>query len=100
MVLFQRKVPAFRMVTLGRFAGQMALASLAVAAALMGLQLLEPGPGAGSLLALGAYLVGAGVVGGGAFVAAAYLLNVHEIRDLWRRGRTWCQALVRDPRES
>jgi putative peptidoglycan lipid II flippase len=92
LVLFERKVPTFRLASLGRFAGQMALASLATAAALMGLQALGPGLEAGNLAALGAFLAGAAVVGGGAFVAAAYLLRVDEIRDLWQRGRTWCQA--------
>jgi putative peptidoglycan lipid II flippase len=92
LVLFERKVPTFRLASLGRFAGQMALASLATAAALMGLQTLGPGLEAGNLAALGAFLAGAAMVGGGAFVAAAYLLRVDEIRNLWQRGRTWCQA--------
>jgi putative peptidoglycan lipid II flippase len=92
LVLFERKVPTFRLASLGRFAGQMALASLATAAALMGLQALGPGLEAGNLAALGAFLAGAAMVGGGAFVAAAYLLRVDEIRNLWQRGRTWCQA--------
>ncbi len=99
LVLFQRKVPAFRLASLGRFTGQMALASLVAAAALMGLQSLGLGPEGGSLVALGAYLAGAAVVGGGAFVAAAYATKVDEIRDLWQRGRTWWRGMVGGARE-
>ena len=99
LLLFQRKVPTFRLSSLARFAAQMALASLAAAAALVGFQFLAPNPEAGDLLALGAYLAGAGSAGGGAFVAAAYLLRVHEIRDLWQRGRTWFRARLRDSRQ-
>ena len=72
----------------------MALASLAATGALIGFQILERSLGVGNLATLIAYLVGAGVVGGGAFVLAAYLLKVDEVRDLWRRGCAWCRGLV------
>ncbi|MFN2219471.1 MAG: murein biosynthesis integral membrane protein MurJ [Anaerolineae bacterium] len=94
LVLFGRKVPTFRLASLGPFAGQMALASLAATGALIGFQTLEQSLGVGSLAMLVAYLVGAAIVGGGTFVIAAYLLKVDEVRDLWRRGCTWCRALV------
>jgi putative peptidoglycan lipid II flippase len=98
LVLFGRKVPTFRLASLGPFAGQMALASLAATGALIGFQALERSLEVGNLAALVAYLVGAGVVGGSAFVTAAYLLKVDEIRGLWQRGRAWCKAWVGDSR--
>jgi murein biosynthesis integral membrane protein MurJ len=94
LVLFGRKVPTFRLASLGPFAGKMALASLAATGALVGFQALERSLGVGNLATLVAYLVGAGVVGGGAFVLAAYLLRVDEVRDLWRQGRAWCRAFI------
>jgi putative peptidoglycan lipid II flippase len=94
LILFGRKVPTFRLASLGPFAGQMALASLAATGALIGFHTLARSLSVGNLLALGAYLVGAAVVGGGAFVLAAYLLKVDEVRDLWRRGLTRCRALM------
>jgi murein biosynthesis integral membrane protein MurJ len=94
LLLFQQKVPTFRLALLGPFAGQMALASLATVATLVGLAYVVPGPETGGLVAQVAYLAGAGVAGGGAFVLAAYLLQVDEIRDLWQQGRSWWKALV------
>jgi putative peptidoglycan lipid II flippase len=96
LVLFERRVPTFRLALLGPFAGQMALASLAATGALVGFQALERSLEVGNLAALVAYLVGAGALGGSAFVAAAYLLKVNEIRDLWQRGRAWCKARIGD----
>jgi hypothetical protein len=64
----------------------------------MGVQLLGPKAEVASFVALGAYLAGAGIFGGGAFVVATYLLGVSEIRELWQRGRAWCQARAGDSR--
>jgi peptidoglycan biosynthesis protein MviN/MurJ (putative lipid II flippase) len=92
LILFERQEPAFRFASLAPFAGRMALASLAATAALLALQPLSRHLADGQgLIALVVYLIGGGVFGGGAFVIAAYLLKVDEIRDLWRWGRTWCR---------
>jgi putative peptidoglycan lipid II flippase len=96
LLLFQRKVPTFRLALLGTFAGQMALASLATVAALLALASVVPSPESGGLIAQVIYLAGAGVAGGGAFVLAAYLLRVEEIRSLWQQGRSWWKALTRN----
>jgi putative peptidoglycan lipid II flippase len=99
LLLFERRVPAFRLASLGRFAGQMALASLATVAALLAFHLLggslaaRPG-----LVSLGAYLAGSGLAGGLAFVAAAYLLRVDELHALWQQGRRWWQSRSLAPR--
>jgi putative peptidoglycan lipid II flippase len=98
LVLFERRVPAFRFASLGRFAGQMALAVVATAAVLLALRPLS-GPlaeGRG-LVGLVAYLVFGGLLGGGTFVAAAFLLRVDELGQLWRRARLWWQARFLDP---
>jgi murein biosynthesis integral membrane protein MurJ len=94
LFLFGRRVPTFRLANLGPFAGQMVLALLAAAGALLGFQSLDLGLGVHNLAAQVAYLVTAAVVGGGTFVAAAYLLKVEEVRILWQRGRAWCRAWV------
>lgn len=89
LVLFGRRVPAFRLVLLGPFAGKAGLASLFTALALLACQLawrrLLPSPE--GLVALGAYLAAAGVLGAGVFFVATHLLKVDEVRDLWRRLR-------------
>jgi putative peptidoglycan lipid II flippase len=89
LFFFERKVPAFRLLSLVPFAGQVAMAGLATAGALVGLALLVGGLDIERFVALLAYLMIAAIVGGGVFVAAAYLLNVEEIRDMWRRARAW-----------
>ena len=97
LVLFARRVPAFRVTSLGPFAGQMALASLATAVVLLAFVSLGPHQADGQgLIALVAYLASGGVLGGGTFLVAAYLLKVNEVRNLWWRGWTWCQSLVRN----
>jgi murein biosynthesis integral membrane protein MurJ len=93
LILFRRRVPAFRLASLGSFAGQMALASLLTAAGLLVFLLLAAGSGGGGgFVTQAIYLAAAGVVGGGTFVAAAYLLRVDEIRELWHRVRAWWRA--------
>jgi putative peptidoglycan lipid II flippase len=93
LVLFERRVPAFRLASLRHFAGQMALAGLATAAALVALRPLSASLAEGRGLAgLMAYLAASGVLGGGAFVATAYLLRVDELGELWQRARLWWQA--------
>lgn len=93
LLLFGRQVPAFRLAPLGRFAGQMAVASLATAAMLLVLSSLGRGmaDGRGSA-GLVAYLAGGGVLGGGTFLLVAYLLGVEETRGLWQQGRAWLQS--------
>jgi putative peptidoglycan lipid II flippase len=92
LILFGRRVPAFRLRRLGAFAGQMAVASLLATAVLLALQLTQGRffalSGAG-LVALLAYLAVGGLLGGGAFYATAYLLRVDEVRSLWRHVRTF-----------
>ena len=93
LILFRRRAPTFRLANLGPFAGQMALASLLTAAALLAFSLLAAGSGdGGGFVTQAVYLAAAGIVGGGTFLAAAYLLKVDEIRELWQRGRAWWQA--------
>jgi len=87
LLLFERQEPAFRFASLAPFAGQMALASLVAGLVLLPLLLLGDRQG---LIAPVVYLVSGGMLGGGAFVLAAYLLRVDEVRDLWQRGRAWC----------
>ena len=87
LILFGRRVPAFRLGALGPFAGQMALASLAMGGALLAVVLVGRSLDGGTLATLG-YLVAGGLVAGGAFVVAAYLLKVDEIRAVIRRAFT------------
>jgi putative peptidoglycan lipid II flippase len=95
LVLFGRRVPEFRLSSLGPFALQMALASMVTAAALVAFSFLaRPLDQTGGLLAQAIYLTGAGLVGGGAFLLTAYLLGVGELRTLWRRGLAWGQDLI------
>jgi putative peptidoglycan lipid II flippase len=92
LFLFGRRVPAFRLASLVPFAGKMALASLATAAALAAWLRWGPHLDDGGLISLIVTLAASAALGGGAFFAVAYLLKVHELRDLWQRGRTWCLA--------
>jgi putative peptidoglycan lipid II flippase len=95
LAFFGRRVPAFRLRALGPFAGQTVLAALAVAAVLLAfLHLGGPLAGDPGLIARIAYLAGGGLLGGGTFLVAAYLLKVHEVRDLGRKGWTWCQRRI------
>jgi murein biosynthesis integral membrane protein MurJ len=96
LAFFQRKVPAFRLASLGRFAGKMVLAALVATAVLVGFTELTPSPSSASPGAWAAYVAGGGLLGGSAFAAAAHLLGVDEIRDLWQRGRAWSKGLFGD----
>jgi peptidoglycan biosynthesis protein MviN/MurJ (putative lipid II flippase) len=92
LILFGRRVPSFRLRALGPFAGQMLLASLAATAMLLALQLAQGrflSPSGAGLVALLAYLAVGGLLGGGVFYIAAYLLRVDEVRSLWRQVRTF-----------
>lgn len=96
LFLFGRQMLAFRLRSLGPFAGQMLLASLAATVALLAvLGLGRSLAYEGGLFALVLYLAAGGVAGGVTFLFVAYLLKVQEIRDLWQRGRTWLLASVR-----
>jgi len=96
LALFGRRVPAFRLRSLGSFAGQVGLASAAAAAALLAVLALgqawadERGPGALIL-----YLAAGAAVGGGVFFLAAYLLKVDEVRGLWKRTWAWFRTRSR-----
>jgi putative peptidoglycan lipid II flippase len=99
LFLFGRLVPAFHLRSLGPFAGQMFLASLVATVALLATLVLGRSQAYGrGPVALIAYLVAGGVIGGGTFFLVACLLRVQEIRDLWQGGRTWFLAFVRDRR--
>jgi putative peptidoglycan lipid II flippase len=92
LILFGRWVPTFRLRPLAPFAGKLVLAAFAAGAALLAVQLAW---GAFSVslegfVTLGVYLLVGGLVGGGAFVAAAYLLRVDEVR----RGWAWCRTVL------
>jgi len=100
LLLFQRKVPTFRLALMAPFAGQMIAASLLMAGSLLGLLSLVPVQRADGLVALAAYLAGTGAVAGSVFLLAAYLLKVDEIRDLLQRGRIWWNGLVGGSRRS
>jgi len=89
LLLFGRRVPAFHLAMLGPFAGKMALASLATAAALAAMQTLGSGLEARGLLMLAVYLALAGGLGGGVFFSVTYLLQVEELQTLWQRARAW-----------
>ncbi|NLF13217.1 MAG: hypothetical protein GX597_15645 [Anaerolineaceae bacterium] len=86
LLLFQRRVPAFRLQALAPFAVKMIVAGLAAAAVLLGFAALaQEQATAGGLLLLVAYLVAAAVLGGGTFFLIAWALGVGETRDIIRR---------------
>jgi len=97
LILFGRRVPAFRLAALGPFAGQMAVASLATGGALLAVVLVGRNLDGGTLATL-AYLAGGGAVAGVAFVATAYVVGVREVRLLVRRSRAWCRLRLRSSR--
>jgi putative peptidoglycan lipid II flippase len=97
LFLFGRQVLAFRLRSLGPFVGQMLLSSVAATVALLAILVLGRSLAYdGGLFALMAYLAAGGVAGGGTFFFVAYLLKVQEIRELWRRGRSWLLVSVRN----
>jgi putative peptidoglycan lipid II flippase len=99
LVLFGRQVPAFHVRSFGPFVGQMVLAALATTAMLLVvLTLGRSFAYAQDQVALVGYLVAGGLLGGGTFFLVAYLLKVPELHDLWRRGRAWGMARIRDQR--
>jgi len=90
LLLFERRVPAFRLASLLPFAGQMVLASLATGAVLLALWPFSREWGAGQgLVVQAAHLAAAGVLAAGTFVAVAYLLRVEELRTLGNQARAW-----------
>jgi putative peptidoglycan lipid II flippase len=98
LFLFERRVPAFRFASLLPFAGQMALAVAATAAVLIALRPLGTALATGrGLVGLLLYLAAGGLLGGLTFLAAAHLLRVDELGELWQRLRLWWQARFLDP---
>jgi putative peptidoglycan lipid II flippase len=96
LVLFRRRVPAFRLGSLAPFAGQIGLASLTATALLLAVSaIIQPLVADMGLAGLVAYLVAGALVVGSSFFLAAYLIRVGEIRDLWRWGRSWVLARVK-----
>ncbi len=93
LILFGRRVPAFRLAALGLFAGQMALASTTAVAVLLAFSALGGRPVAGQgMVAQASYLALGGLAGGGAFLLTAYLLRVTELHSLVQRGLAWCRS--------
>jgi putative peptidoglycan lipid II flippase len=89
LVLFQRRVPVFRLGALAPFAARMAVAGLAAAAVLLALAGMVQGQVmAGGTLLLVAYLVAGAALGGGTFFLVTLLLGVGEAQDLARRAWT------------
>lgn len=90
LVLFGRRVPAFRLADLAPFAAKMLLAALATAA-ILGLWVLTAGSLGGDhgILVLAAYLSTGGLLGGGAFLLTAHLLGVQEPAIAWQRTWAW-----------
>ncbi len=94
LFLFGRRVPAFRITSLGSFSGKMLLASVATAAVLAAWLQWGPSLGDRGFISLIVALAAGAALGGGTFFAVAYLLKVHELRDLWQRGKAWCLARI------
>ncbi len=93
LVLFQHRVPPFRLRALAPFAARVSLAGLAAAAVLVGLAaFLQERAMAGGTLPLVTYLAAAAAVGGGTFFLVAWLLGVTEARDLVRRAGALLRA--------
>jgi murein biosynthesis integral membrane protein MurJ len=101
VLLFGRRVPAFRIRTLGPFAAKMTGASL-VMVLLLGLlvgttQWLSNGGTIQQMI----YLATTAMVGGIGFLITAYILKVDELRILWQERRKWrdgIRLLLRAPR--
>ncbi len=105
LLLFRRRIPAFRLKPLAPFTGQMVLASLSAAGVFLALGqaqdqfLLAGDPGlTGHPVILAAHLVVSGLLGGGVFYAVAYWLRVDEMHLLQQRAAAWCRAVLRSDR--
>jgi putative peptidoglycan lipid II flippase len=92
LFLFGRRIPAFRLASLGPFAGKMVLAAAVTALVLAAWLQWGPSLADGGLISLLVTLAAGAALGGSTFFAAAYLLRVQELHDLWQRGRAWCLA--------
>jgi murein biosynthesis integral membrane protein MurJ len=94
LVLYRRRVPEFRLVSLGLFAGQMMLASLAAGAVLLAYSRLSASVvSVHGFIAQVVYLGAAGLLAAIAYSVAAYLLKVDEIRLVWQHVLAWKQSL-------
>jgi putative peptidoglycan lipid II flippase len=96
LFIFGRRVSAFRLAALGPFALRMGVASLAAAGVLVAVLVIGQNLDLDGFIALAAYLVVGGVLGGGAFFIAAYLASVEEVRQLPRWA--WDQVQSHLPR--
>jgi putative peptidoglycan lipid II flippase len=94
LFLFGRRVPAFRLGSLGPFAGKMLVATLATAGILAAWLQWGPRLGDGGMISLIVALATGAALGGGTFFAVSYLLKVHELRDLWQQGKAWTRDRV------
>jgi len=97
LMLFERRVPAFRTGSLGNFAGQMILASLAAVAVLTFLPLNGFRATGQGLVGLAGLLAVGAAAGSGTFFVVAYLLRVEEVFPPWCRCKAWCQARLHLP---
>jgi putative peptidoglycan lipid II flippase len=90
LAVFGRRVRAFRLRSLGPFAGKMLAAAVGTAAVLLLFAEVAhriPGlSGQGGLLALLVYLSAGGGIGGATFFLLAWLLRVREVRDVGEQG--------------
>ncbi|HNS51465.1 MAG TPA: murein biosynthesis integral membrane protein MurJ [Anaerolineae bacterium] len=93
LILFGRKVPAFRLPALGRFGCKVSIASLTATAALLAwVRLAGAAASAGGLAVLAVYLFVGGLLAGGVFLLAVHLLGVEEPANAWRLAWRWCHA--------
>ncbi|HSR33663.1 MAG TPA: lipid II flippase MurJ, partial [Anaerolineae bacterium] len=102
LALFGRQVSEFRLRALGPFAGQVVLASLAAAIALVAFLALGRSLAYDrGFVALLVYLAAGGLVGGSAFFLVAYLLKVDEVCELQQRVRNlWLNRGKKKPGRS
>jgi murein biosynthesis integral membrane protein MurJ len=90
LVLFARRVPAFRLAPLGVFGARLLMAALAAAAVLWAAEPVLVRLGReGGLVRLSGQLVAGAVLGGGTFYLVAYLAGIDDLRQAGRLARAW-----------
>ena len=93
LVLFGRRVPAFRLLDEGPFVAKMLLAATATAAVLsLWIQAVGSAAVEGGIVILAGYLAAGGLLGAGVFFGAAHILGVPELAIAWQRTRAWCKS--------